>query len=167
MLIVRLLRLLEQGSTRPGLLGGLADPRLSRAIVAMHERPGHLWRVETLADEAGLSVSRFFGTVSRQGGHAAAGYLRNWRLILARQDIEGGARIQSVARRYGFSVPQGGAEPGDLAGLRHKPAAIAQGRCRPGRLNRPRCATACCASLPITAAPGVPGAAAPSRAVRS
>ena len=33
-------------------------------------------------------------------------YLRNWRLILARQDIEGGARIQSVARRYGYGSPE-------------------------------------------------------------
>ena len=25
----------------------------------MHDRPGHPWRVETLADEAGLSINRF------------------------------------------------------------------------------------------------------------
>ena len=106
-LIVRLLRLqLEQGSTRPGLLGGLADPRLSRAIVAMHERPGHLWRVETLADEAGLSVSRFSELFRDKVGMPPLAYLRNWRLILARQDIEGGARIQSVARRYGYGSPE-------------------------------------------------------------
>lgn len=102
-LIVRLLRLqLERGATRPGLLGGLADPRLSRAIVAMHERPGDPWRVETLADAAGLSVSRFSELFRVKVGMPPLAYLRNWRLILARQDIEAGARIQSVARRYGY-----------------------------------------------------------------
>ena len=102
-LIVRLLRMqIEQGSTRPGLLGGLADPRLSRAIVAMHERPGHLWRVETLADEAGLSTSRFAELFRDRVGLPPLAYLRNWRLILARQDIERGTRIQTVARRYAY-----------------------------------------------------------------
>ena len=106
-LIVRLLRLqMERGTTRPGLLGGLADPRLSRAIVAMHERPGDLWRVETLADEAGLSVSRFSELFRDKVGMPPLAYLRNWRLILARQDIEGGARIQSVARRYAYGSPE-------------------------------------------------------------
>ena len=102
-LIVRLLRMqLELGATQPGLLGGLADPRLSRAIVAMHDRPGDLWRVETLADAAGLSVSRFSELFRDKVGMPPLAYLRNWRLILARQDIEGGARIQSVARRYAY-----------------------------------------------------------------
>lgn len=102
-LIVRLLRLqIERGATRPGLLGGLADPRLSRAIVAMHDRPGHPWRVETLADEAGLSISRFAELFRDKVGLAPLAYLRNWRLVLARQDIERGHRIQTVARRYGY-----------------------------------------------------------------
>lgn len=100
-LIVRLMRAqIEAGAMQRGLLGGLADPRLSRAIVAIHDRPGHPWRVETLAQEAGLSVSRFAELFRNAVGETPLAYLRKWRLILARQDIERGDRVQRVASRY-------------------------------------------------------------------
>ena len=48
-LMIRILRQqLERGATAPGLLNGLADSRLSRAIVSMHETPGKIGRMETL-----------------------------------------------------------------------------------------------------------------------
>ncbi|HFF7097656.1 TPA: cupin domain-containing protein, partial [Klebsiella pneumoniae] len=37
----------------------LRDPRLAKAIYAMHQRPGGNWKVEDLAREAGLSRSLF------------------------------------------------------------------------------------------------------------
>lgn len=102
-LIVRLMRAqIEAGAMQTGLLGGLADPRLSRAIVAMHDTPEHAWRVETLAEEAGLSVSRFAELFRDAVGETPLAYLRKWRLILAKQDIERGTRVQSVAHRYGY-----------------------------------------------------------------
>lgn len=107
-LIVRILRRqIEAGSTRPGLLAGLSDPRLSRAIVAMHDRPGHNWRNEDLAQVAGLSLSRFAELFLETVGETPAAYLRRWRLVLARQDVKKGDRIDAVARRYGFSSPEG------------------------------------------------------------
>lgn len=100
-LMVHLLRLqIETGSTRVGVLGGLADPRLSRAIVAIHERPEHKWRAETLAEEAGLSKSRFTELFRAAVGETPLAYLRRWRMTLARQDIERGDRVQRVAHRY-------------------------------------------------------------------
>lgn len=102
-LIVRLLRSqLEQGSTVVGLLGGLADPRLSRAIVAIHEAPGKSWRNEEMAETAGLSLSRFSELFLNRVGETPQAYLRRWRMILARQDVRRGERIQTVARRYGY-----------------------------------------------------------------
>ncbi len=103
-LLVRLLRsLLSAGTAEVGLLGGLADPRLSAAIVAMHERPGQAWRIEQLALEAGLSTSRFADHFTRTVGQTPMAYLRNWRMVLARQDIEHGDRIQAIAARYGYA----------------------------------------------------------------
>lgn len=100
-LIVRLMRAqIETGAMQRGLLGGLADPRLSRAIVAIHDRPEQIWRVETLAEEAGLSVSRFAELFKAAVGDTPLAYLRKWRLILAKQDIERGDRVQAVAHRY-------------------------------------------------------------------
>ncbi|MGX9355200.1 helix-turn-helix domain-containing protein [Roseobacteraceae bacterium S113] len=100
-LIVRLMRRqIEAAHVAPGLLGGLADPRLSRAIVAIHDRPEHPWRLESLAEEAALSVSHFSELFRTAVGMTPLAYLRKWRLILARQDIERGARVQRVATRY-------------------------------------------------------------------
>lgn len=102
-LLIRILRAaIERGSTDVGLLSGLADPRLSRAIVAMHEDPGHKWQGQDLARLAGLSVSRFSEVFRSKVGESPAAYLRRWRMVLARQDAERGDRIQTIAHRYGY-----------------------------------------------------------------
>ena len=107
-LVVRLLRhQIETGSTEPGLLAGLADSRLSRAIVAMHDKPGWGWKIEDLAVIAGLSPSRFSERFASQVGETPASYLRRWRLILASQDVAKGHRIEAVARRYGYLSSEG------------------------------------------------------------
>ena len=107
-LIVRMLRAqIEAGSTTPGLLAGLSDPRISRAIVAIHDRPGQDWRNEELAQVAGLSLSRFAEMFLGLVGETPAAYLRRWRLTLARQDVSKGDRIDAVARRYGYTSPEG------------------------------------------------------------
>lgn len=103
-IVIRLLRAgIESGATGPGLLAGLADARLSRAITAMHERPGHGWSVADLAAEAGLSPSRFAEVFAAVVGETPLAYLRGWRMTLARQDLADGARVEAVARRYGYA----------------------------------------------------------------
>ena len=103
-LIIKLLRReITRGATQPGLVAGLADPRLARAIVAIHENPGRAWRNEDLASEAGLSLSRFAETFQDTVGETPQSYLRRWRMTLARQDIARGEQVQTVARRYGYS----------------------------------------------------------------
>ena len=93
---------IEMGTSIPGLLNGLADSRLSKAIVCMHETPGKLWNNESLAGMAGLSTSRFTQLFNQRVGQTAQSYLRHWRMILASQDIERGDRIQAIATRYGY-----------------------------------------------------------------
>ena len=106
-LIVRLMRAqIEAGSIGSSLLAALADPRLSRAVVAIHDRPDHAWRLESLADEAGLSPSRFSDLFRWKVGQTPLAYLRRWRLILAKQDIARGERIQRVAARYCYGSPE-------------------------------------------------------------
>ena len=107
-LIIRMLRaLIEAGSTQSGLLAGLSDPRLSRAIVAIHDQPGHKWNNESLAAIAGLSLSRFAEVFLALVGEPPAAYLRKWRLTLARQDVAKGDRVDAIARRYGYGSPEG------------------------------------------------------------
>jgi len=107
-LIVRMLRAqIEMGSTRPGLLAGLSEPRLSRALVAIHDQPKRNWRNEDLATIAGLSLSRFSELFLAQVGEPPAAYLRRWRLTLAKQDIIKGDRVDAVARRFGYESSEG------------------------------------------------------------
>ncbi len=102
-LVVRMLRAeIERGATGSGLVAGLADPRLSRAIVAMHEAPGRTWSNADLAQVAGMSLSRFSESFRTRVGETPMAYLRRWRMTLARQDLDRGHRVQAVARRYGY-----------------------------------------------------------------
>ncbi|WP_136658144.1 AraC family transcriptional regulator [Nitratireductor sp. XY-223] len=102
-LLIRLLRRqIELGATTPGLLSGLAHARLSRALVALHDDPGRNWRNVDLAEVAGMSLSRFSEQFTAQVGETPQAYLRRWRMILARQSIASGERVQSVARRLGY-----------------------------------------------------------------
>ena len=103
-LVIRLMRQqIEQGAAEPGVLAGLADTRLSRAISALHENPGRAWSNADLAAVAGMSLSRFADTFRAVVGEAPQSYLRRWRMTLARQDMDRGARVQAVARRYGYA----------------------------------------------------------------
>ena len=107
-LIVRILRAqIEAGSAQSGVLAGLADPRLSRAIVAIHDQPGKSWRNEELAQVAGLSLSHFAEKFLNAVGEPPASYLRRWRLTLARQDVIKGDRVDAVSRRYGYTSAEG------------------------------------------------------------
>jgi len=102
-LIIRLLRAeIERGAARIGLLAGLADPRISRAIVAVHDDPGKDWRNEDLARVSGLSLSRFSEVFHNHLAQSPQNYLRSWRMTLARQDVERGDRIKAVSSRYGY-----------------------------------------------------------------
>ncbi|MEM7361354.1 MAG: AraC family transcriptional regulator [Pseudomonadota bacterium] len=75
----------------------------SRAIIALHEHPDHHWNNNELAEVAGLSVSRFVELFGQTVGQTPMSYVRHWRMILARQDVERGERVQVVADRYGYT----------------------------------------------------------------
>lgn len=58
--VIRLLRhAIEEGQARPGLLAGLAHPNLCLPIVALHDNPEKIWRLEDLAQIAGMSRTHF------------------------------------------------------------------------------------------------------------
>lgn len=107
-LLIRMLRArIGAGATGPGLVAGLGDPRLSRAIVAIHEQPERAWRNADLAHRAGLSLSRFAQMFAQKVGMTPAAYLRQWRLTLAYRDAARGDRVDAIARRYSYGSPEG------------------------------------------------------------
>lgn len=103
-LLIEALRSTTRADTSPGLLRGLADPRLAAAIRRMHERPDHGWTVAELAGEAALSRSTFFERFRRAVGVAPIEYLLTWRMALAQKLLrERDIGVAEVAKRVGYS----------------------------------------------------------------
>lgn len=101
--LVHLLRhLMEAGQSGPGLLAGLAHPRLRRALTAMHERPAHDWTLEALAAEAGLSRSVFANAFRDTVGATPASYLAHWRVTLAQNALRRGQPLKLIVDEVGY-----------------------------------------------------------------
>jgi AraC-like DNA-binding protein len=102
--VIRLLRhLIESGKTKVGLVAGLAHPKLSLAIVAIHENPEKSWRLEDLAEIAAMSRTHFANTFRKIVGVTPGEYLSSWRLTLARMEIAKRTPLKTVVGKVGFS----------------------------------------------------------------
>lgn len=85
-----------------GILSGLADPRLARALVALHARPQAAWTLERLAGEAGMSrtaFARHFHLVMRM---PPGRYLQVVRLAMARSAVATGRGLKQAAAAAGY-----------------------------------------------------------------
>jgi len=103
LLLIEALRSTPGERAPPGLLRGLADPRLSAALRQLHGAPAQPWTVADLAKKAALSRSAFFERFSRAVGLPPMEYLLAWRMalakdLLARSDVG----IAEVAERVGY-----------------------------------------------------------------
>ncbi|HEY0855691.1 MAG TPA: AraC family transcriptional regulator [Albitalea sp.] len=107
--LVQLLRWLldhpEEAGITPGLLTGLADPRLARALVALHESPGEAWSLERMAEQAGMSRSAFAARFKAVVGDTPAGYLAGWRLAIAQARLREGQPVKLIADELGYANP--------------------------------------------------------------
>ncbi len=86
-----------------GWLGALADPRISRALKAIHDEPFRRRTVAELAGIAGMSRSSFADRFTTLIGAAPLHYQTRWRLLLANEMLKGAdTRVSDVARRIGY-----------------------------------------------------------------
>ncbi|MGL4312433.1 MAG: cupin domain-containing protein [Sphingomonas sp.] len=105
-LFVQLLRhVIASGAITGGMLAGLADARLARAITAMHERPEKPWTLDDLADQAGMSRTRFAAHFRETTGTTPVDYLTRWRMTVAQNLMRQGKPIKSVASAVGYESP--------------------------------------------------------------
>lgn len=87
----------------PGLLRGLADPRLAPALRLIHETPAQAWTVADLARDCALSRTAFFRRFTAAVGVAPMQYLLSWRMALARSLLRrGNDSIAAIAARTGY-----------------------------------------------------------------
>lgn len=105
-LLMQLLRWMLDQHEAPlplGLLRGLADQRLARALTAVHARPGEAWTLERLAAEAGMSRSRFAEAFRTATGTTPADYVADWRLAIARAELRAGKPLKALAAELGYA----------------------------------------------------------------
>ena len=93
----------EDGGVPVGMLTGLADPPLSRALVAMHDHPGQPWSLDTLAQEAGMSRTAFAARFRSVVGATPGDYLANWRMSLAQTGLRQGKAVKLLASELGYA----------------------------------------------------------------
>lgn len=88
-----------------GLLRGLADARLAKAITAMHDKPEQDWSLEDLAQTAGMSRARFAASFRETMGTSPLDYLTDWRISVAQTLLRRGKPLKAVAPAVGYSSP--------------------------------------------------------------
>ncbi|MDD5033233.1 MAG: AraC family transcriptional regulator [Methylococcaceae bacterium] len=101
--VMMIRRYLERTAETGGVLAGLADRRISRALAAMHREPERAWQVETLAKMAGMSRTAFAQRFAKLLGQPPLAYLSSWRMLLAERWLtEERLSVAKVAERLGY-----------------------------------------------------------------
>jgi AraC-like DNA-binding protein len=105
-LLLQLLRWMLDQTEAPlpvGLMRGLSDPALARALTALHADPGRAWSLAAMAAQAGLSRSRLAAVFRDTLGQTPADYLADWRLAIARRELRAGKPVKLLATELGYA----------------------------------------------------------------
>ncbi|MGN6150735.1 MAG: cupin domain-containing protein [Lysobacteraceae bacterium] len=104
LMILQLLRhCMTAGAIAQGVLAGLADPRLAKALNAMHGAPGEAWTLDGLARVCGMSRARFAAHFHQVVGTPPGDYLTDWRLSVAKTLLRRGQPVKHVALDVGYA----------------------------------------------------------------
>lgn len=105
-LVIQLLRhAMAEQWVDVGLMAGLGDARLARALSAVHAEPARSWTLEAMASVAGMSRARFAAHFAHTVGTPPGDYLTSWRLGLARRLLRRGLAVKQVAAEVGYASP--------------------------------------------------------------
>ena len=74
---------------------GMHDPRIGKALALIHDEPGRPWKVEALAELAGMSRARFASRFHELVGESPISYLTDWRMHCASRQLT--ARRKTLA----------------------------------------------------------------------
>jgi len=86
-----------------GVLMGLSDVRLGKAIEGMHRHPENSWSLEQLAQRAGMSRARFAAYFRQVVGMTPFDYLTNWRLGVSQTMLRKGNSLKLIASAVGYA----------------------------------------------------------------
>ena len=103
LLLIHLLRhVMETNLIASGLMAGLSDGRLAKALTAIHAEPGRPWNLDKLAQIAGMSRARFAAHFSSVVGTSPGGYLADWRISVAQKLLARGRQVKAIAVEVGY-----------------------------------------------------------------
>lgn len=106
LMVIQLLRHMMANQSLPtGMMAGLADLRLARAITLMHDTPAKPWSVGELASAANMSRASFAAQFRKVVGKTPADYLLSWRVSLAQKRLREGRPIGLIADEVGYESP--------------------------------------------------------------
>lgn len=106
LLLIRLLRYcMDKGVVNGGALSGLADPRLAKALTAVHADPAKEWELKEMASLAGMSRARFAVRFREITGETPANYLSSWRIVMAQSLLRAGRQLKHVSADVGYGSP--------------------------------------------------------------
>ncbi|MBD1554467.1 AraC family transcriptional regulator [Pseudomonas typographi] len=105
MLLIQALRaaLNAVGMQQTGWLAALSDPRLRRALEALHADPARRWTLQQLGSQAGMSRTVFATRFRRVMSETPMQYLTRWRMLLACDRLQHTAEpISLIAAALGY-----------------------------------------------------------------
>jgi len=106
LLIILLLRhLLDHRALNTGMMAGLADVRLARSLIQMHNAPHRAWSVAELASESNMSRAAYAAHFRSVIGQTPADYLLSWRISVAQKRLREGRPIALIADEVGYESP--------------------------------------------------------------
>jgi len=103
-ILVQILRTyLRSMTSEQNWLTSLSDPKLSKAIEAIHADYGRPWSLEALAGLTGMSRAGFASSFKKKVGVTPGEYLINWRMQIARDLLKDSDRsIYTIAGEVGY-----------------------------------------------------------------
>ncbi|MGQ8365120.1 cupin domain-containing protein [Glaciecola sp. 1036] len=93
---------LENELVKGGILAALTHPMMAKVISAMHNRPEENWTVDSLAEIAAMSRSRFAATFKSVVGVTPNDYLTDIRIAIAQEMLEAHKPVNLVANMVGY-----------------------------------------------------------------
>lgn len=86
-----------------GWLAAMRDPKIGRALLAIHQMPGQAWTLESLAETAAMSRSGFAARFTELVGESVKSYVTSWRMKIARQRLSQAAvPLVELAEELGY-----------------------------------------------------------------
>jgi len=106
LLVILLFRhLLDHHQLHTGIMAGLADPRLARSLLQIHNAPHLAWSIAGLASESNMSRAAYAVHFRTTIGQTPADYLLSWRISLAQKRLREGRSITLIAAEVGYESP--------------------------------------------------------------